>query len=133
MKPGNKKAMGKNTLASWVKQTILKAYEGYPPEKLTTMKVSSHEVRALATSMAFYGNTAMTEIMKAARWAQLTTFTTFYLRDVAQNMEGIYQLGPLVVAKNLCKCDLYVCVCVCVPMSSCKSCMYFGTTLYPKN
>ncbi len=53
------------------------------------MKVSSHEVRALATSTAFYGNTAMTEIMKAARWAQSTSFTTFYLRDVAQNMEGI--------------------------------------------
>ncbi len=67
IKPGNNEKavhysfMGKtdNINSIWMLST----------EQLKTMKVSLHEVRALATSTAFYGNTAMTEIMKAARWA----------------------------------------------------------------
>jgi integrase len=101
IKPGNKKkGVGKNTMASWVKQAILKAYENCSPEILRKMKISSHEVRALATSTAFYGNTALKEILKSARWSQQTTFTSFYLRDVSQDMQEVYRLGPLLVAQQ---------------------------------
>jgi hypothetical protein len=84
-----------------VKTTVLEAYRAAPRESLENLKVSSHEVRALATSTAFYNNVAMEEVMKAARWANQSTFTTFYLRDVAEDIEGIKRLGPVNVAQSI--------------------------------
>ena len=91
----------KNTLASWVKAVILHAYSNISPNSTSSMKISSHEIRALATSTAFYGNTAIDDIMKAGRWASQTTFTSFYLRDMASDLEGIYQLGPVISAQQV--------------------------------
>jgi integrase len=91
----------KNTIASWVKNTVLEAYRTAPGKDMENLKVSSHEVRALATSTAFYSNVAMEEVLKAARWANQSTFTTFYLRDVAEDLEGIKRLGPINVAQSV--------------------------------
>ena len=99
----NKQTRGvcKNTLASWVKAVILQAYKDAPLEVRTSLKVSSHEIRALATSTAFYGNTSMDDILQAGRWANQSTFTGFYLRDVAADLEGIYRLGPILAAQTI--------------------------------
>ena len=96
-----RKPICKNTIASWVKNTVLEAYKNTPGEAAENLKISSHEVRALATSTAFYHNVAMEEVMKAARWANQSTFTTFYLRDVAEDMEGIKRLAPLNIAQSV--------------------------------
>jgi len=96
----HQKAVVKNTIASWVKHTVLKAYENCSKTEIETLKISAHEVRALATSTAFYGNTALEEVLKAARWSQQTTFTSFYLRDMSQDLQGISRLGPLMVAQH---------------------------------
>ncbi len=91
---------------------MLNKYESCPSEQLKTMKFSVHEGQALPASMAFYGNTTITEIMKTTR---STIFTTFYVRHAVQNMEGIYQLGPLVVAQqSVLVWLLCMCACVCV-------------------
>ena len=100
----NKKAersVSKNTIASWVKTTILSAYKNFPEDKLASLKVSSHEIRALAVSTAFYANTAVDDILKACRWAHQNTFTSFYLRDVTNDLEGIFRLGPVVAAQKV--------------------------------
>ena len=91
----------KNTLASWVKTTILNAYKDLPPESSAALQVSSHEIRALATSTAFYGNAAMEDIRQAGRWKSQTTFTSFYLRDMTEDLTGIYQLGPILTAQTV--------------------------------
>jgi len=95
------RAVCKNTLASWVKATILHAYRECSQDILQSLKVSSHEIRALAVSTAFYGNASIDDILSAGRWASQTTFTSFYLRDVAKDLEGIYQLGPVVAAQKV--------------------------------
>ena len=51
---------------------------------MKVLKVKGHEVRALAASTTFYGNSTMEEVLKAARWAQQTTFITYYVRDVSR-------------------------------------------------
>ena len=50
-----RKAVTKNTVASWIKQTVKKAYEDCTEEVRQSLKITAHEVRALATSTAFYG------------------------------------------------------------------------------
>jgi hypothetical protein len=95
------RAVGKNTIASWVKQTILHAYRHCSEEEIRNLKVSSHEVRALAMSTAFYGNTSIDDIISAGRWANQTTFTSFYLRDMSTDLEGIFHLGPVVVGQQV--------------------------------
>ena len=94
------KPVCKNTISSWLKQTVKMAYQDCDEEVLKKLNIKAHEVRAIATSTAFYGNTAMSDLLKAVRWAAQTTFTTYYLRDVAQDLSGIYSLGPVIVAQK---------------------------------
>lgn len=92
------KGVCKNTLASWVKNVILGAYKD---TTLELPQASSHEIRALALSTAFYGNTSMDDIVTAGRWQSQTTFTSFYLRDMGQDLDGVYQLGPVVAGQQV--------------------------------
>ena len=43
----------------------------------------------------------MDDILQAGRWANQSTFTGFYLRDVAADLEGIYRLGPILAAQTI--------------------------------
>ena len=38
------------------------------------------------------------EIMQAAYWNSQTTFTSFYLKAMATQAEGLFALGPIVAA-----------------------------------
>ena len=91
----------KNTISSWVRETIKEAHKNCSEESLSSLKVNAHEVRAIGTSIAFFGNTAMEEVMRAARWTNQSTFTTFYMRDVAEDLEGVRSLGPVMVAQQI--------------------------------
>lgn len=97
----SKKPVARNSISSWIKHTIKYAYENCTEDTQTLLKVSAHEVRAIATSTAFYGNQAVEEILRSARWAHQTTFTTYYLRDVSQDLQGIHRLGPVMVANQV--------------------------------
>jgi len=99
LKGGNK--VHRNTISSWTKRIIEEAHRDCPKEVLSSLKVNVHEVRAIATSVAFYGNTAIEDVLKAARWQHQSTFTTFYLRDVAQDLEGVRRFGPFMAAQQI--------------------------------
>ena len=91
----------KNTVASWLRQTVLLAYQDWKPGAANDLRVSSHEVRAIATSTAFFHNVAMKDLLRTARWRHQSTFTSFYLRDVAEELDGLKGLGPIMVAQNI--------------------------------
>ena len=94
------KAVGKNAITSWIKQTVKMAYQSCSSDITKKLKINAHEVRAIAHSTAFYGNISMSDLLQSARWAQQTTFTSYYLRDVSVDLDGIHRMGPVLVAQS---------------------------------
>ena len=51
--------------------------------------VRAHEIRALASSLAWFNNTSLADIMNAAYWFGRPTFFQYYLRDIShKKMDG---------------------------------------------
>ena len=72
------------------------------PEDVIQMSSSrTHEVRALASSMAFRGSIELEEVLRACTWKNANTFTTHYLRDVSVFADSLHSLGPVVAAQNV--------------------------------
>ena len=90
----------KNTISSWLKKTILLAYEHSSEETNRIYNVKAHEVRAMASSLAFLSNVAMEDLLTACTWKNHSTFTSFYLRDLTMIKGDLLSLGPLVVAQH---------------------------------
>ena len=94
----------KNTISFWLRQVILFAYKNANPDALTLVKVKAHEVRALATSLAFSKNMSLSEVMHAASWRSNTTFVSHYLRDCTHTYLDTNKLGPVVAAQKIIGC-----------------------------
>lgn len=60
-------------------------------------KVKAHEVRAVATSMAFRHNTSLASILQATFWRSRSVFALHYLKDVEATFDNCCRLGPLSV------------------------------------
>ena len=90
------------TLSSWLKQTILLCYKQADQQTLDLVQVKMHDIRAFATSKAFYGGVSVDQIMQACHWKAHNTFTNFYLKDLAwsDNDNNMY-LGPVVAAQQV--------------------------------
>ena len=50
--------------------------------------VKAHDLRGVATSMAFKLNVSLSDIMKAATWKSPSTFSNLYLKEVAYSSKG---------------------------------------------
>ena len=90
------------TLSSWLKQTILLCYKQADQQALDLVQVKAHDIRAFATSKAFYGGVSVDQIMQACHWKAHNTFTNFYLKDLtwSDNENNMY-LGPVIVAQQV--------------------------------
>ena len=79
---GKNKPAVKDTVARWIVSTIRQAYESsgvsYPKES------RAHDTRRLAVSWALFNGASVKEVLQAAHWSSENTFTSFYLKDVAQ-------------------------------------------------
>ena len=60
----------------------------------------THEVCAVAASLAVRGSMDMEDIMSACSWASHSTFTDLYLQDIALLTVGLHCLGPVVAAQS---------------------------------
>ena len=102
-KPGFKKDLSRNTISFWLKQTVLLAYQASNAESLAVNQVKAHDVRSMATSLAFHGGIPLDQILGACFWKSHSTFTSFYLKDIAwqcsQNAE--FSLGSVVAAQHI--------------------------------
>ena len=90
------------TLFSWLKQTILLCYKQADQQALDLVQVKAHDIRAFATSKAFYGGVSLDQIMQACHWKAHNTFTIFYLKDLtwSGNDNNMY-LGSVVAAQQV--------------------------------
>ena len=91
----------KNALAYFIKSTILEAYQNVSEFTMKLCKVTPHEVRAVATSLAFNHNLAMEAVLEAAQWRSNSVFTAHYLKDIAIQYQNCKALGPIVAAGTI--------------------------------
>ena len=56
------------------------------------------EVRSVSTSVAFHRNWSVTSVLESATWASSSVFSSFYLRDIQHEFDGLLSLGPFVAA-----------------------------------
>ena len=91
----------KNAIAYLVKSAIREAHEWLGSDMLPILKVKSHELRAVSTSVAFEYNLSLNSVMEAAQWRCNSVFASHYLKEVSFNYDECRTLGPLVVAGSV--------------------------------
>ena len=104
IKEGYSKDISKATISSWIKQSIILAYQKSDQEVQNVSQVKAHEVRALAASLAFKGGVALDEIMASCFWRSHSMFTNFYLKDLCWHNGDVMKIGPVVAAQHVVNC-----------------------------
>ena len=61
-------------------------------------RLRAHDIRSVSTSVAFHRNWSVSAVLESATWASSSVFTSFYLRDLQHEYDGILSLGPFVAA-----------------------------------
>ena len=97
IKEGFTRDISRATISSWLKQTILLAYEKSDSETQQLYQVRAH----MAASLTFKGGVSLSEILEACFWKSHNTFTNFYLKDLCWHNGQILKLGPIVSAQHV--------------------------------
>jgi hypothetical protein len=102
-KPGYHHPVRPQTISRWLKNAIAWAYasSAQSPRLLQLHTVQTHDVRAMAPSLAFFCSVAVDDIFAAATWNNSTTFTSFSLRDLSYIADDLQRLGPIVAAQPI--------------------------------
>ena len=61
-------------------------------------RLRAHDIRSVSTSVAFHRNWSVSSVLESATWASSSVFTSFYLRDLQHEFDGILSPGPFVAA-----------------------------------
>ena len=88
------RAMSKNAVSFFLREVIHAAGASRPE----VGSVRAHEVRSVSTSLAFHRNWSVSSVLESATWSSSSVFSSFYLRDIQHEYDGILSLGPFVVA-----------------------------------
>ncbi|XP_066984696.1 uncharacterized protein [Macrobrachium rosenbergii] len=93
--------MSKNALSYFIRLLIREAHSEFNETDLQILKVKTHEVRAVATSVAFKQNRSLQSILDATFWRSKSVFASHYLKQVQTIYEDRYTLGPFVAANSV--------------------------------
>ena len=85
----------------FIKQTVITAYSCCDKSDRALAQVNAHQLRLLASSLAFDSKVSIDDIMNACSWASSSTFSSFYLRSLETHSDSLYSLGPLSVAQTV--------------------------------
>jgi hypothetical protein len=98
---GHKGEICKNTISSWLVQTIRLCLQTCSESNAKLANVRAHDIRALAASWAFKTGVALEDVLDACAWKCHNTFTSHYLKDIAlSDTKGQFSLGPFVSAQQ---------------------------------
>ncbi len=84
------------TITRWIKKIIIQAHKVVSDRDLRLSEVKAHQVRAVATSLAFKTAT-LDQVLEMGGWMNPSTFAEYYLVDTATQNERRYSLGPFVI------------------------------------
>ena len=88
------RAMSKNAVSFFLHEVIHAAGASRPG----VGSVRAHDVRSVSTSVAFHRNWSVSLVLESATWASSSLFSSFYLRDIQHEYDGLLSLGPFVAA-----------------------------------
>ena len=91
----------KNALSCFIRTVIREAHSDLRPDLIPVLKVKSHELRAVSTSVAFAHNLSLQAVMEAAQWRCNSVFASHYLKDISYVYNDCRTLGPLLVAGSV--------------------------------
>ncbi len=74
---------------------IIQAHKVILDQDLRVLEVRAHQVRAVATSLVFKSAT-LDQVLDMEGWVKHSTFTDFYLSNLAIQNEKRYKLTPCV-------------------------------------
>ena len=86
--------LSKNAVSFFLREVISAAGAARPQ----VGSLRAHEVRSVSTSVAFHRNWSVTSVLESATWASSSVFSSFYLRDIQHEFDGLLSLGPFVAA-----------------------------------
>ena len=58
----------------------------------------AHDIRGIATSLNYYSNLSLSNLMQVATWKSNRVFASRYFKEVSATQDNIRQFGPLVIA-----------------------------------
>ena len=99
--PGKPRPISKVTLSNWIRQVVRAAHTSASDEDSKFVSRTTHELRAIATSVLFSKSQSLNSVMQAACWKSHSTFSNFYLRDLSHMTDDLISLGPIVSAQEV--------------------------------
>ena len=86
-------AMSKNAMSFYLRQIIIDSgavSSSRPPR--------AHDIHGIATSLNYYSNLSLSNLMQVATWKSNRVFASRYLKEVSATQDNIWQFGLLVIA-----------------------------------
>ena len=84
------RTMSKNAVSFFLREVISAAGAARPH----VGSLRTHEVRSVSMSVAFHRNWSVSSVLESATWASSSVFSSFYLRDIQHEYDGLLSLGP---------------------------------------
>ena len=88
------RSLSKNAISFFLRDVISSAGASRPE----VGRLGAHDVRGVSTSIAFHRNWSVSAVLESATWSSSSVFSSFYLRDLQHEYDGILSLGPFVAA-----------------------------------
>ena len=88
------RALSKDAVSFFLRDVITAAGAARPE----VGSVRAHDIRGVSTSVAFHHNWSVSTVLESATWSSSLVFSSFYLRDIQHEYDGIRSLGPFVAA-----------------------------------
>ena len=61
-------------------------------------RLRAQDIRGVSTSVAFHRNWSVSAVLESATWSSSSVFSSFYLRNLQHEYDGLLSLGPFVAA-----------------------------------
>ena len=90
--------LSKNAISYFLRELIRESHSNLQEDGMASCKVRAHEIRAVATSLAFRHNMSLSNILKATFWKCRSVFASHYLKEVETTFNNCSTLGSLSVA-----------------------------------
>ena len=87
------RAMSKNAISFYLRQLIIDS-----GAVSTSRPPRAHDICGIATSLNYYSNLSLSNLMQVATWKSNRVFASRYLKEVSVTQDNIRQFGPLVIA-----------------------------------
>ena len=87
------RTMSKNAISFYLRQLIIDS-----GAVSTSRPPRAHDIRGIATSLNYYSNLSLSNLMQVATWKSNRVFASQYLKEVSATQDNIRQFGPLVIA-----------------------------------